>query len=108
MSEIQQTTLLPFENYHKLARLWTSVRVLCTLMNDSENKAVDILNEYESQKELFEELKNTCKYIVKALLGLKNIQVHSVDGRVKDRKKLAEKLAKKGKNYECLADVTDI
>lgn len=78
-------------------------------MKVPDHKNVDqILKEYDSRRQIFEDFRNACESTLRALLDLEEIIVHSVSSRVKERKKLAEKLTRKGKEYGTLEEVTDV
>lgn len=68
----------------------------------------DILREYDDRRELFQDLAATCEGLIRQLLQVQEIEFHSVNGRVKDKVKLHEKLTREGKNYKKLAEVTDV
>jgi len=70
--------------------------------------ANNLLQQYDAQHKVFEQLGTECLHLITRWLTLEKIQFHSVTSRVKDRKNLYEKLTREGKNYKCLADVTDI
>lgn len=67
-----------------------------------------ILNEYDASRPLNEDFRLTCERLIRELLNVEGIRVHSVTSRVKAREKLREKCGRDGKNYRRLADVTDI
>ena len=67
-----------------------------------------ILQEYDSSKNILDTLDKTLLTLVNSLLEQKNIRVHQVQTRVKDRSSLEGKVLRKGKKYEALSDITDI
>lgn len=71
------------------------------------NISASILEDYDKKHELHDQLRDKCEQLIREILGAENIRVHSVSGRVKERRKLEEKLRAPGKNYACLDQVTD-
>lgn len=67
-----------------------------------------ILEEYDNSKILLENLDRTLLNLINSLLERKNIRVHQVQTRVKDRKSLESKIIRKSKKYKVLNDITDI
>lgn len=67
-----------------------------------------ILSEYRAKRSIYEEFSLTCEDLVRRLLRISNIRVHTVTSRTKDIERLAEKLSRPDKNYEKLEDVTDL
>jgi putative GTP pyrophosphokinase len=69
---------------------------------------LEILAEYDRSKDLFEDFSGRCEILVRELLESAAYRVHTVTSRVKERKKLEEKLRREGKEYKSLHDVTDL
>lgn len=67
-----------------------------------------ILKEYDNSKILLENLDRTLLNLISSLLEQKNIRVHQVQTRVKDRDSLENKIIRKNDKYEYLSDITDI
>lgn len=67
-----------------------------------------ILEQYDSSKNILDNLDKTLLTLVNSLLEQKNIRVHQVQTRVKDRNSLEGKVFRKGKKYEALSDITDV
>ncbi len=67
-----------------------------------------ILKEYDNSKILLENLDRTLLNIINSLLKQKNIRVHQVQTRVKDRDSLENKIIRKNDKYKHLSDITDI
>lgn len=67
-----------------------------------------ILKEYDNSKILLENLDRTLLNLINSLLEQKNIRVHQVQTRVKDRDSLENKIIRKNDKYEFLCDITDI
>ena len=67
-----------------------------------------ILKEYDDSKILLENLDRTLLNLINSLLKQKNIRVHQVQTRVKDRESLENKIIRKNDKYESLSDITDI
>ena len=67
-----------------------------------------ILKEYDNSKILLENLDRTLLNLINSLLEQKNIRVHQVQTRVKDRDSLEKKIIRKNDKYESLSDITDI
>lgn len=67
-----------------------------------------ILAEYDRQKDRYLEFAGSCEFLVKELVKVEGLRVHSVTSRLKERDKLEEKLHREGKDYRHLADITDI
>ena len=67
-----------------------------------------ILKEYDDSKILLENLDRTLLNLINSLLEQKNIRVHQVQTRVKDRDSLKNKIIRKNDKYESLSDITDI
>src|SRR5215213_9284904 len=67
-----------------------------------------ILREYDESLDLYRGLTSKVESLMIEMLQDKNIQVHSITSRVKERDSLREKIARTGKNYAELSDITDI
>lgn len=67
-----------------------------------------ILQEYDSSKNVLDNLDKTLLTLVNSLLEQKNIRVHQVQTRVKDRNSLESKIVRKSNKYKALNDITDI
>ncbi|MGP4848209.1 GTP pyrophosphokinase, partial [Marinobacter sp. 1Y8] len=67
-----------------------------------------ILKEYDNSKILLENLDRTLLNLINSLLKQKNIRVHQVQTRVKDRDSLENKIIRKNDKYKHLSDITDI
>jgi ppGpp synthetase/RelA/SpoT-type nucleotidyltranferase len=68
----------------------------------------DILVLYDTQRPQLEAFRDSCQRLLESLLKADGINVHSVNSRTKDRDSLSEKLARPGKEYGSLDDVTDL
>ena len=66
-----------------------------------------ILNQYDSSKSKLDEQASSLESLIKQLISSSNLNVHSVNARVKDRNSLIKKIDKKDK-YETLSEITDI
>lgn len=67
-----------------------------------------ILTEYDANLGLYDNYRVSCEALVRQLLRMENLRVHSVSSRIKGRMNLAEKLSRFGKEYGALKDVTDV
>lgn len=67
-----------------------------------------ILQEYDSSKDVLDNLDKTLLTLITSLLEQKNIKVHQVQTRVKDRSSLESKIVRKSNKYKALNDITDI
>jgi len=67
-----------------------------------------ILSDYDKKYAIHDQFREKCEHLVGEILGVEKIRVHSVSGRVKDKRKFEEKLRAPGKNYGTLAQVTDV
>lgn len=74
----------------------------------SGNKSSSILVEYDEKRELYFYFTERLASIIDDLLELEEISVHSIEDRLKDRERLAEKIGKAENRYTCLEDITDI
>jgi len=74
----------------------------------SEAAVTSILGEYDANHSVNEDFRLTCDRLVRELLNVEALRVHSVTSRVKAREKLKEKCERGGKSYVRLADVTDV
>jgi putative GTP pyrophosphokinase len=77
-------------------------------MVDRPGGAEGMLAEYDAKAGLHESFRGTCENLVRQLLRIEGLRVHTVTSRVKERAHLAEKLSRFGKDYSTLSDVTDI
>jgi putative GTP pyrophosphokinase len=68
----------------------------------------NILNEYDNNCQTYHALCRQCENLIKSLLESKNISIHSITFRVKERESLQTKLVKKEFKYSCLAEITDV
>jgi putative GTP pyrophosphokinase len=75
-------------------------------MKDDNNAS--ILNQYDKEKDIYADFSNKCESLVKELLSVNRYRVHSVNSRLKARDKLESKLLREDKQYQKLAEVTDI
>jgi len=67
-----------------------------------------ILTNYDEKLGIHAQFREKCEQLVAEILDAEKIRVHSVSGRVKDRKKLEEKLRTPGKEYSALDQITDV
>ncbi|WP_201597726.1 GTP pyrophosphokinase [Psychrobacter vallis] len=67
-----------------------------------------ILKEYDSSKNVLDNFDKTLLSLISSLLEQKNIRVHQVQTRVKDRGSLENKIIRKSEKYKDLNDITDI
>lgn len=67
-----------------------------------------ILQEYDSSKNVLDNLDKILLTLVSSLLEQKNIRVHQVQTRVKDRDSLENKIIRKNEKYKSLSDITDV
>lgn len=72
-----------------------------------EKNTRQILTEFDDAKESYERLLEYIKATIKSLLNDKKIQFHEIEGRIKDRESLKEKIVIKDK-YTTLSEITDI
>ncbi len=77
-------------------------------MPENAGSVDKMLVEYDSKLSLHENFRVACEGLVRQLLRLERLRVHSVTSRVKERSHLAEKLSRLGKDYAALSDVSDI
>ena len=68
----------------------------------------ELLAHFDRRKEGLEDLCKTTKSLVETILKEKGISIHSVQGRVKDRNKLATKYSSSDKDYRSLTEVPDV
>jgi putative GTP pyrophosphokinase len=74
-----------------------------------ENRAIEnIIEEYDRKRDFYIEFTEKAEKLIKVLLKEKDIKVHSVTSRAKDKDKLQEKLANNESKYTKLRDVTDL
>jgi putative GTP pyrophosphokinase len=67
-----------------------------------------ILHEYDSNCDLYKEFTQKIESLIKDLLQMKGLRVHSIASRFKNRESLIEKLSVPGKHYRKFTDITDI
>jgi putative GTP pyrophosphokinase len=82
-----------------------------TSSENQETSAADIesvLAEFDSQEQVLGAFCAKTKDLIEACLQDANIRYHSVQSRVKTRKKLKEKYLDSSKKYRRLADITDL
>ncbi len=77
-------------------------------MSEQSNNADKLLNEYDATVALHESFRGTCENLIRQLIRMEELRVHSVTSRVKGRSNLAEKVSRLGKDYTALSDVTDV
>lgn len=70
--------------------------------------ADEILDKYRGQQDSYSKLAERCRLLMEQLLASAGVRVHSISCRPKNQDSLREKLARPGKDYECLEDVTDL
>lgn len=71
-------------------------------------KKKNILQEYDKARTLYDSLCIKAEQLIKELLNVNGIITHHISHRTKDRKKIEEKIVRKGYKYSCLNDITDI
>ena len=74
----------------------------------STDTQAQILQHYDRERSNFQELGALAEGLIKSMLVQKNLPVHSVSHRCKERDSLARKLNKPDKHYATLDDLTDI
>ncbi|MDQ6769617.1 MAG: hypothetical protein M3Z54_06485 [Gemmatimonadota bacterium] len=67
-----------------------------------------VLAEYDRLVGLYQDLTATVASLIERMVDGEGLQLHSITKRCKSRDSLADKLAKPGKEYAALTDVTDI
>lgn len=67
-----------------------------------------ILNQFEKEKELYNDFRNKVELLVKELLIQGCINYHQITSRLKSKNKIEEKFGRKGEKYKVLSDLTDI
>lgn len=67
-----------------------------------------ILKGYDNSKNVLDNFDKTLLSLISSLLEQKNIRVHQVQTRVKDRGSLENKIIRKSEKYKALNDITDI
>jgi len=75
---------------------------------ETPNHDESILSEFDSQENILEAFCSKTKDLIEACLDDAKIQYHSVQARVKSRKKLREKYLDPSKRYRRLRDITDL
>lgn len=73
----------------------------------NQPKRANLVQEYDAQRETYSVLCATVADLIKRLLDNKNIKVHTISSRCKDRDSFERKIGKKNK-YRNLSDITDI
>lgn len=68
----------------------------------------EIIEQYREQHDKYQGFCNTVCTLLRGLLQSQGLKYHSVDGRVKTEKSLADKMARKQDKYCDLCDITDI
>lgn len=68
---------------------------------------MSILDEFDKNKNLFEQYANSLKSLLASLIENQGISVHTLDVRVKERRSLEQKIIRKNK-YTFLSEITDI
>jgi putative GTP pyrophosphokinase len=86
----------------------TSPKAADMIARGPRRTAASILNDYDSKYDIHTQLRGKCEQLLREILDAEKIRVHSVSGRVKERRKLEEKLRAPGKSYRALEQVTDI
>lgn len=71
-------------------------------------RSSNILEEYDEKIELYDDFTDSLFSMLEDLLYVEEISFHSIQARLKDRKKLSEKSGKGEERYTCLEDITDI
>lgn len=67
-----------------------------------------IINEFEENLSILEALRPRLRTLIEILIKEKNIIVHDVQARVKEKQSLEKKIIKKDEKYNDLKDITDI
>lgn len=67
-----------------------------------------ILKEYDSSRNVLDNFDKTLLTLISSLLEQKNIRVHQVQTRIKNRSSLENKIIRKSEKYKVLNDITDI
>jgi putative GTP pyrophosphokinase len=75
------------------------------MQNDQISKIVD---EYDKKKGLFTSCNESASALIKSVLDINTINYHSINGRIKEREKLKEKIQRKEGKYETIDEITDI
>ena len=68
----------------------------------------EILTQFDNSKGTFEQFKNATCQLITDLLVAKNIEIHNISGRLKDRLSLEKKIKLKQNKYTKLSEITDI
>ena len=71
-------------------------------------KSEKLLDEYESNKCLYENFINQIKHLVESILRASEITVNGITSRLKTKDSLKGKIDRKGDKYSTLSDITDI
>jgi putative GTP pyrophosphokinase len=75
---------------------------------DGAQSLVEVLAEFDSRKDHFDEVRAATKNLVETILKEVGIGIHSVQARVKSKKKVGSKYCKPDKEYKCLDDMPDV
>lgn len=75
---------------------------------DNADSIEKVLAEFERQHDHFEDLCKTTQNLTERILEHENLQVHSVQARVKRREKIESKYRNPEKDYKCLSDIVDV
>lgn len=70
--------------------------------------ASDLLKSYDQDRELYSAFCVTSADLIKRLLEVRKISVHSISFRCKDRTSLEKKILKKKNKYKSLGEITDV
>jgi putative GTP pyrophosphokinase len=68
----------------------------------------ELLADFDRRKDSLDDLCRTTKSLVETILKEKGISIHSVQGRVKGRNKLATKYNSSDKDYRSLNEISDV
>src|ERR1035441_2698823 len=75
---------------------------------DGAKSLQEILAEFDRRKDQYDDLGAGTKGLIETILKKEKIGIHSVQARVKSRKKLESKYCKSDKDYRCLDDMPDV
>ena len=70
--------------------------------------AVTLINEYREKIPIFELLRSTIMRLLSEQIKRSDIELNSIESRIKTEESLAGKLARKGNKYNSINDITDI
>jgi ppGpp synthetase/RelA/SpoT-type nucleotidyltranferase len=68
----------------------------------------EVLAEFDRRKEYLEALSKATEQLIETILNEEQITIHSVQARVKKRKKVESKYCNHEKDYKCLDDMSDL